>query len=176
MFDPTVFENLKVGIENIVYDLDNLDKKVLVTGRSDLLNMAVMSRSFVLQFELTGQHETYAEIVLEAGVQDLAAEILEIPDETPGCALKLRFTQTIEDVEAGCPVMAEIVQRIWEPEVQPIQTVGFMYGEKPVRYLSTIEIGFSRKIHEEQMGDLPKLVDYMLQTLAALNEAAARKS
>ena len=36
MFDPTIFENLKVGIENAVYDLDNLDEIIRVTDRKDL--------------------------------------------------------------------------------------------------------------------------------------------
>lgn len=170
MFDPTIFENLKVGIENIVYDLDNLDKRLLVTGRSDLLDMAVMSRSFRLQFELTGKREASAEIVLEAGLKDLAAEILETPGEQPGCILKVRFFKTITDVNAECTFIADMIERIWKPEVPPIQTVRFIYGEEVVRYHTTIEVRFPRKIDEDQMADLSNLVEHILQTLEALND------
>jgi hypothetical protein len=76
MFDPTIFENLKVGIENAVYDLDNLDEIIRVTDRKDLLDMATLSRSFSLRFELARPSTTSAEICLETGLRDLAAEIL----------------------------------------------------------------------------------------------------
>ena len=47
MFDPTVFDNLKVAVENEFYDLDNLDRIIDITNRRDLLDMAVMSRPMV---------------------------------------------------------------------------------------------------------------------------------
>ncbi|MHA7962595.1 hypothetical protein ACX93W_00520 [Paenibacillus sp. CAU 1782] len=34
-FHPTVFENIKVALENELYDMDNLDGLVTVSGRSD---------------------------------------------------------------------------------------------------------------------------------------------
>lgn len=52
MFDPTVFDNLKVAMENAVYDLDNLDSRIDITQRIDRLEMSVMSREFGVQFRL----------------------------------------------------------------------------------------------------------------------------
>ena len=48
MFHPTVFDNIKIALENQIYDYDNLDGILVVTDRSDLLNLALMSREFSL--------------------------------------------------------------------------------------------------------------------------------
>jgi hypothetical protein len=45
MFDPTVFDNLKVIIEGAIYDLD-LDGELQVVNRRDLVDLANMSRQF----------------------------------------------------------------------------------------------------------------------------------
>ncbi len=170
MFDPTIFDNLKVAIENQVYDLDNLTEQIHVTNRIDRMELSVMSRVFGLQFTLTQKKEVKAEIRLEASLKDLAAEILEMPGESPACTLRLRFYMQIKDPEAECKQIEEIVQRIWQPEVPPTQTVSFEYGQEPSIYYNTIEVGFNRKINEEQMNDIPVLLDYMLRTLNELAE------
>ncbi|MFB4332990.1 hypothetical protein [Paenibacillus sp. CR_12] len=169
MFDPTIFENLKVGIENAVYDLDNLDEIIRVSDRKDLLDMATLSRSFSLRFELVQQSAASAEICLETGLRDLAAEILEIPEEQPGCVLKLRFHKNIADPAYSCPVIAQIVKEIWNPELPPVQTIRYTYGDDAVPIHNTIELRFPRKINEDQMGDIPNITEFMLRTLVELN-------
>lgn len=169
MFDPTIFENLKVGIENTVYDLDNLDEIIHITGRTDLLDMAVMSRSFSLRFELVQQPTTSGEITLETGLRDLATEILEIPEGQPGCELILRFYKHIADAPRECPVISQIMEEIWQPELQPVQTISFAYGEDPPQLRNTVELRFPRKINEEQMGDIQNMIEFMLRTLGELN-------
>ncbi|MEI0739291.1 hypothetical protein VQ056_26320 [Paenibacillus sp. JTLBN-2024] len=57
MFDPTIFENLKVALENQLYDLDNIDGLIRIIGRDDRLEMSVMSREFAIRFELAGRPE-----------------------------------------------------------------------------------------------------------------------
>lgn len=169
MFDPTIFENLKVGIENAVYDLDNLDEIIRITDRKDLLDMANLSRSFRLRFELVQQHATSAEICLETGLRDLAAEILEIQEEQPGCDLKLRFHKNIADASTACPAIAQIIKEIWNPELPPLQTIRYTYSDEPALLYNTIELRFPRRINEEQMGDIPNILEFMLRTLRELN-------
>ncbi|GAA0849865.1 hypothetical protein [Paenibacillus glucanolyticus] len=169
MFDPNIFDNLKVGIENVVYDLDNLDEVIHVIGRVDLLDMAVMSRSFSLRFELVQQPMTSAEIILETGLRDLATEILEISEGQPGCELKLRFYKHIADVSRECPVISQIVEEIWKPELRPVQTISYTYGNDSPQLHNTIELRFPRKINEEQMGDIQNMIEFMLRTLGELN-------
>ncbi|QYR24321.1 hypothetical protein KZ483_25020 [Paenibacillus sp. sptzw28] len=169
MFDPTVFDNLKVAFENHVYDLDNLTEQIHITNRIDHLEMSVMSREFALEFTLVEQKEISAEIRLQASLKDLASEILEVEGEKPGCTLVLRFSLPIKDVSAQCNQIQGILQEIWQPDVAPIQTLSFVFGQDQPIYQDTIEMKFSRKINEDQMGDITELVDHVLRTLTELN-------
>lgn len=168
MFDPTIFENLKVAVENVVYDLDNLDERIIVTGRTDQMDMAIMSRTFTLKFDLVPQTGASAEIRIEAFLKDLAAEILELPGEQPGCALSLRFNTKVTKIPEQCRRISNLMQVIWEPQVEPVQTLSCVYSEEPLVYNNTIELKFPHKINEDNMSDIPNLVDYMIRTLEEL--------
>jgi hypothetical protein len=170
MFDPTVFENLKVAFENQLYDLDNLAGQIRIINRVDRLDLSVLSREFALRLKLADHGSVHAEIRLEASLKDLAAEILETPDGTPGCALSLRFYLDVEDVKGQCQRIEQILQDIWQPESPPVQTLSFVFGEERVIHTDTVELKFHRQINEEQMGDIPELIEHVLHTLAALEE------
>ncbi|WP_139992471.1 hypothetical protein [Paenibacillus paridis] len=170
MFDPTVFENLKVAFENRLYDLDTLDRKIDITNRIDRLDMAVMSREFTLQFKLTERPEAFAEIQLTASLKELAAEILELKGEEPACTLRLRFHMQVRNMDEQCREVEQIMQRIWEPELAPTQTISYLFGAEVPIYTNVIELNFNRKISEEQMDDIRDLVKHMLQTLKKLGE------
>lgn len=172
MFDPTVFENLKVAFENQLYDLDTLDRKLDIINRIDRLELAVMSREFALQFTLAGRTNVSAEIQLTASLKDLAAEILELEGETPACTLRLRFYMQVNNIAGQCKQVEQIVNRIWEPDTAPTQTISYIYGEEEPIYSNRIELGFNRKISEEQMEDIPELITHVLQTLEKLVESA----
>ncbi|WP_419873997.1 hypothetical protein [Candidatus Pristimantibacillus sp. PTI5] len=172
MFDPTVFENLKVAFENQLYDLDTLDRKIDIINRKDRLELAVMSREFALQFKLAERASVSAEIQLTASLKDLAAEILELKGETPSCALRLRFYMEMHDINEQCKLVEQIMRRIWEPDTVPTQTISYVYGTEAPIYSNVIELSFNRQINEEQMDDIPELITHMLQTLTQLNEAA----
>ncbi|TJY42196.1 hypothetical protein E5161_09305 [Cohnella pontilimi] len=168
MFDPTVFDNLKVGFENHLYDLDNLAGQIRITGRTDRLELSVMGREFAVLFALTGNDGIQAEIRLVAPLKELAAEILEIPGKTPGCELSVRFLLEVEDPASQCEQIRQVVERIWQPDIPPVQTLSFVYGTEPAVYRNTVEIRFARQIDEEQMGDIPELVRHVLLTLTEL--------
>ncbi|ARK28928.1 hypothetical protein [Halalkalibacter krulwichiae] len=170
MFDPTIFENLKVGFENYVYDLDNLSKEVEVVDRQDILDMAVMERKFSITFHLSLLEAVKAEIVLKSSVKDLAAEILESPDGKPGCSLFIYFYKQVHQVEEECKTIQALVEKIWDQEKKPIQTLSFVHDQKPVVFENRIEVSFNRQINEEQMGDIPELIDYVLHTLEQLHK------
>jgi hypothetical protein len=170
MFDPTVFDNLKVAFENQLYDLDNLAGQMRIINRVDRLDLSVLSREFALRLKLADHGSVHAEIRLEASLKDLATEILEMPGDTPGCALGLRFYLDVEDVTGQCQRIQQILQDIWQPESPPVQTLSFVFGEDRVIYMDTVELKFHRQINEEQMADIPELIEHVLHTLAALEE------
>lgn len=167
MFDPTIFDNLKVALENELYDLDNLDNAIQITNRIDRLEMSTMSRVFMLRFELTGERRVSAEIELTASMQELAAEILELSGENPGCVLCLRYIVQMKDTDL-CSEVERMMAEMW-PEQKTVQQISYVYGFESMM-TNTIEIYFNRKINEDHMRDLPELVQYMMEAAKRLGE------
>ncbi len=169
MFDPTIFENLKIACENQIYDLDNLTGEIEVTNRIDLMDMATMSRDFAIQFNLTDQNEITAEIRLKASLKDLAEELLEIADGTPGCSISISIYKKITNVQEECKRIEEVLKDIWKDEIEINQILHFNYKQEHSFYNNSINLIFNRKINEEQIGDLPELIDHVLISLNQLN-------
>ncbi|MCM3630657.1 hypothetical protein M3194_25320 [Paenibacillus glycanilyticus] len=174
LFDPTIFDNLKIALENQLYDLDNLDERVRIVNRVDRLDMAVMSREFALQFILAGGERSkriIGEIRLDTSLRDLAAELLELQEgDPPGCSLRLLFHLKVTDADAHCPRIEAALRGQWGAELSLTQTLCFVYGGErgSGNYKNTVELRFNRRIDEEQMNDLPELLEHMMLTLEVL--------
>jgi hypothetical protein len=169
MYDPTIFENLKIAFENHVYDLDNIDHEINITNRVDRMDFSVFARDFAIQFTLADQQDVTAEIVLEASLEELAAEILEQPGKNPGCALYLRFYKRVQNVTKQCKQIEQALKDIWEPDVQLTQTLSFVYEHEASSYQDIIEVAFAHKINEKHMGDIADFLDHVIETLEVLN-------
>ncbi|HJV46147.1 MAG TPA: hypothetical protein VJ824_10545 [Bacillota bacterium] len=170
MFDPTVYENLKVVIEGSIYDLD-LAGCILVIGRVDRMDMATMSRYYAVSFvEKEAVENTVAEIRLFASIKDLAAELLEDKESSPGCQMEIRFLRKVVNIAMECSQIEEAVSKIWQGRPQVKQTLSFDYGSTPGPYRDDIILDFGRKIDEEQIDDIPDLIDHMLHTVQILNQ------
>lgn len=167
MFDPTVYDNLKVGFENYLYDMDNLDERIQITGRKDRLEMAVMSREFTLQFCLRDRPEVTGEVVLSSSLEELAAEILETPDANPGCRLELRFSMVVKEPEKQCLDIRSILQKSW-PEQRMCQNIQYIFDEQPIMYNVTAHVYFDRSVNEDQMGDIAELCEHMANVMGQL--------
>lgn len=170
MFDPTVFDNLKVAVENEFYDLDNLDRIIDITNRKDLLDMAVMSREFSLFFRLAKDRRAEAELVLDTSLRDLAAELLERAGEQSACGLRFRFhlEMGLEGADAICREIERCVMDIWLPDEKPAQTISRLFGDESGLCRNIVELRFGRRIGEEQMDDIPELAKHAVRTLEAL--------
>lgn len=94
MFDPTIYDNIKVVLEGAVYDLD-LDGKILITRREDLVDLSSMSRTYAIEFARKMDKPSKAEINLHVHLSDLAAEILENPTAKPGCTLTIKLLRKL---------------------------------------------------------------------------------
>ena len=170
MFDPTVFDNLKVALENELYDMDNLDQRIRITGRVDRMEFAVMSRLFRIQFQLTDDNLITGEIELAASLQELASEILEQKGAEPGCVLTIRYRMPISNPDKNCPQIQQVIEKIW-PNQTLTQTISYVYDPRKLSpMLSTTEILFPRKINEEQINDIPELAIYAAQTVQELRD------
>lgn len=169
MYDPTIFDNLKVTFENQVYDLDNLDRKITITNRVDRMDFAIMARDFAIQFTLVDQPDVTAAIILEASLKDLAGEILEVPEQKLGCTLFVQFTKHVQSVATQCKQIEHALYSIWENDIQLTQTVSFVFEQGAHCYQDMIEVKFNSKINEEHMGDIVDFIDSVMETLEALN-------
>ncbi|WP_339166869.1 hypothetical protein MKX75_22270 [Paenibacillus sp. FSL R5-0341] len=167
MFDPTVYDNLKVGFENHLYDMDNLDERIQITGRKDRLEIAVMSREFMLQFCLRDRLEVTGEVVLSSSLEELAAEILETSGAHPGCRLELRFGMIVKEPETQCPAIRSILQQSW-PEQRVCQNILYIFDEQPSTFNVTAHVYFDRSVNEDQMGDIPELCEHMVNVMDQL--------
>ncbi|MEX2104774.1 MAG: hypothetical protein WD907_05525, partial [Bacilli bacterium] len=108
MFDPTIYENLKVVIEGAVYDQD-LNGVIHVSAREDLVDLASLSRRYSISFhqkETSTEYPIIATIQLSAHILDLSSEILETadPDKELGCALNVLFRSPIDDVKVASSI------------------------------------------------------------------------
>lgn len=154
---------------------DNLAGSVRITGRTDRLDLATMSRKFALRFERAESAVISAEVRLEASLKDLAEEILELAGASPGCALSLRFEFEVIDVPLQCDQAERILRGIWLTAEPPVQTLSFVYGHaQPARYRNVAEIRFNRQINENQMEDLPELIADALRSMEALEQMQLR--
>lgn len=169
MYDPTIFENLKVAFENHVYDLDNIEHKIRITNRVDRMDFSILTRDFAIQFTLAHQPDVTAEIILQASLEDLAGEILENPRKKPGCSLLIRFHKRVQNIASQCEEIELALNVIWENEIQLTQTLSFEYPQLSSSYLNIIEVKFNQKIHEEHVHDIADFLEHVLKTLKVLN-------
>lgn len=169
MFDPTIYDNIKVVLEGAVYDLD-LDGKILITRREDLVDLSSMSRTYAIEFARGIDKPSRAEIHLQVGLSDLAAEILENPTAKPGCTLTILLFTKVREPESECPYLQEQLSEIWENRPQITQVLSYEFGQPTSRYHNQITLSFGRKVDETHIEDFPHLIDYALDSLAWLDE------
>ncbi|MEO3944597.1 hypothetical protein [Gorillibacterium sp. CAU 1737] len=174
MFDPTIFENIKVVLEGAAYDLD-AEGLVRISGRNDVVDLAAMSRSYCLHFELHGQEEgPTAEISLSAGTEDLAAELLERKDRKPGCSLVLTF----HGISLREPKDAEranhLVRSLWGPAPLVRQQITYEWGQEEAARTSRLTVDFQRSFDEQVIEDIPRLLEHLAKTLEQLSRSDDR--
>ncbi|PZE21805.1 hypothetical protein [Paenibacillus xerothermodurans] len=172
MFDPTVFDNLRVVFEGAMYDLD-LNGPVQITQRIDRVELATMSRSFAMEAMRKDGGITKGSFMLTASLADLSAEILAEAGKQPGCALELRFEFPIREFERDCALAAERIEAVWGTEHSTAQTVSRDYGRAPSDLTDILRIRFAQKLDERHIDDIPRLLEHLLLSLERLDDAFA---
>ncbi|WP_404329043.1 hypothetical protein [Mesobacillus maritimus] len=171
MFDPTAFDNMKVVVEGAIYDRD-LDGELLVTNREDLVDLANLSRTFKLAFSLTQSNRSnlHAELKIQAGLKNLAAEILEMGDSSTsaGCVVTVAFHLTHANDEKIFFNIQKVLEEIWGGERKIEQVVKINPIKKTVTIVNEATVQFNRLVVEDQIGDLTDMIDYIVLTLKEL--------
>ncbi|OLO40456.1 hypothetical protein BTR23_08210 [Alkalihalophilus pseudofirmus] len=170
MFDPTIYENLKVVLEGAIYDLD-FANEIIVTDRSDVTDLAKMAREFVMQFQTSTTKSQYpiAEVRLRSTLQDFATEKINGDDKTAGCVLEVNFFTNIQDTTKDCFEIEKMLNEIWQNRPTISQEISYTYSTNHI-LKNKININFGRKINEDQINDFEQVLHFTLQSLRFLED------
>ncbi|NGP58971.1 hypothetical protein L3476_09095 [Paenibacillus thiaminolyticus] len=176
MFDPTIFDNLKVVLEGKIYDLDQ-EGEWLVIGREDLIDLAGFGRTFRMRVQRPGE-ACIAALTLASGLADFAAELrgLRLVGEEPGARLEVSF-ELAGDHTARADEIDERLAAIWGDAVimrqertvpvQPRTGTAFAAADEGKH---RIVLTFNHPIDERHLGELDGLVMQALDSLQFLSE------
>ncbi|GGE57812.1 hypothetical protein [Priestia taiwanensis] len=167
MFDPTIFENLKVVTEGAVYDLD-LDGIIQVTDRKDMIDMAHMGRHYEISFRV-GDAPITATLQLRVDAKNWSDEVLEHQTES-SCQIGVRFTGMVEQNVATYKEMQHMLQAKWGEGRTIKQRLSYAPCEENVAYEYIIDIHFNKGINEDHIDDLPVMIEYMVETIEELRK------
>ncbi len=168
MFDPSIFDNLKIVLEGAVYDRD-LSSHWVVLNRADRLDLAAMSRDFRIQFCVKDEWAVMATVSLRSVLKDFAAEWLADQVETPGCFLEVVFTMQVRRAEE-CARIESLIQNIWGGRPLLSQELSFKHPHVEEGFKNEITLHFDRKIDESNIVDLESVLEHVHQTLDELNK------
>ncbi|WP_010283946.1 hypothetical protein [Bacillus timonensis] len=168
MFDPTVFDNLKVVIEGALYDLD-LVGQLLIIDRQDQVEMAKMGRHYRIVFKDKTINEIHAYIDLKIDLDNLVTELRTQDERNPGCHLEIGFVMNLESLNA-CLDIERVLTTIWGDNREIQQEISFQFGTEN-HYLNNSKIIFHRLIHEDNIDDLLEMIDYMIDSIQQLYNA-----
>jgi hypothetical protein len=170
MFDPTAYENMKVVMDGFFYDMD-LEGKISIINRNDIVNLANLSREYSVQFQLKDARKEYlATFFIKAGLENLATELLQL-DLKPtriGCLIELEFVVSHPNDLLYFNKIDTQLKQIWGEKRTFQQCAQFNPFSMGPNIENRITIGFNRLIMEEQIDDLIVIGNYMVETLTIL--------
>ncbi|HZH60407.1 MAG TPA: hypothetical protein VEY70_12675 [Metabacillus sp.] len=161
MFDPTVFDNLKVVIEGYIYEMD-IDHQISVTDRSDIIDLATMSRKYSISFKGIKKKRRIAKLQIEMPHHELSGELLQTKLK-PGCIVKLFFLET-QDSKEYDEILYKKLKKSWGDHpvtlflTKEITASSYIYHHK-------YQVEFQTSFGEDDLEELVKIVDYAIALL-----------
>ncbi|MGN7177949.1 hypothetical protein BK139_16540 [Paenibacillus sp. FSL R5-0490] len=173
MFDPTAFENMKVVMEGGFYDRD-LSGEIRIVDRNDNINSAKMSRRYDLTFTdlAEGLAEIYCTFIMEAGIDNLAAELLpqRKTEMLAGCRISVIFKIKHQMEHNKFQEIREVLEQIWGSGRNIEQTVKYSPEKRQGLAETETIISFNRLVQEEQIDDLNEMINYMTASMDSLRK------
>ncbi|TVY07263.1 hypothetical protein [Paenibacillus cremeus] len=171
MFDPTIFDNLKVVLEGGLYDLD-AEELISVIGRVDQIDLASMSRTFGIAVKLR-EGKVKAELRLSSGLLDFAAELrgVSVVGAQPGAELSIEFELPADPVGIGrFDAIHRHLHQQWgsEAAIGYEERSRFTTQPAPRRTIFIATVAFQRKVDENHIADLDSLLEHIVESLELL--------
>jgi len=172
MFDPAIYDNLKIVLEGAVYDLD-MEGRLKIVSRNDIVDLSSVSRQFSIGFRSDPGAPALAELTLSVSLSDLAAELLNGETKDAGCMLEIIYYTASRNPDSLCAAIQKQMQADWDGRPTIKQTITTEYGSKDPHHEITVFLSFGRKLNEQHAADLPLLVQHTLASLEWLTERIA---
>src|SRR5690554_5220264 len=154
MFDPTVYDNVKVVLEGEIYELD-FSKKISIINRRDIVDLASMSRTFMMAFKKYDSKSThpFAEIHLHTNLHQFQKELLENDSQSVGCTLHVNFyIKLIHDDSEGKDI-EKYLTGLWGQDMKLTQEIYYNYHLPNEKY-NKISLLLQGMFHEDNVDDL----------------------
>ena len=100
--------------------------------------------------------------------KNLSGEILEVPQFTPGCEMKLAFSFPIEKPEVMCEEIETFMHSIWGKERMITQKLSYEYNKQAISYHNKVEVLFQKAITEDHVDDLIAVISHMIETVRTI--------
>jgi len=162
MFDPTVFDNLKVVIEGYIYDLD-LEGKINVIGRSDIVDLASMVRKYLITIEDVRKSKRSILIEMEIPHRELSGELLET-NEKPGCYVTVTFCENNGTHEYD-ELLLKKLKRSWGKQHFVKLFLTKEITDLSVKYHHKYIVEFQTLFGEDSIDDLINILDHSISLL-----------
>lgn len=165
MFDPTVFDNLKVIVEGYIYDLD-LEKEISVINRSDMIDLARMSRSYLITFSNIEKSPSSVTFEIEMKHKQLSGE-LQQKILNPVCHIKLTLQEEINGKEYD-ELLLRKLKKLWGDE-HLIKLFVTKEITSPIKnYQHQYQICFNTTYGEDDIEALLHIVDQSISLLRTM--------
>lgn len=165
MFDPTVYDNLKVVLEGQVYDLD-FSNVIMITERQDIVDLASMSRKFMMAFKLSNNQFSYpyAQIVLETSLTNLKNEMLDNNPDAVNCKISVHFFLKAKADLFQHEDITKYLFNLWGDEITIKQKVYYHYPNMDENY-NKISVQMLQGINENNINDISTIIQHTIQSL-----------
>ena|SRR5690554_733265 len=171
MFDPTVFDNVKVVLEGELYELDS-SKKISIINRKDIVDLASMSRKFMMSFKeynCVSSHP-FAEIHLHTDLQNFQMELLQKDPQAAGCTVTVFFYIELMNGVTDCDDIEAYLNVLCSHQATISQQIYYDYCHRENLY-NKVSLHFVNKIGEE---DVDELLSFIYYTYEALQQFTLR--
>ncbi|WP_299093167.1 hypothetical protein [uncultured Metabacillus sp.] len=161
MFDPTVFDNLKVIVEGYIYDLD-IENVIKVLNRSDFVDLATMSRTFRITFGNEKKKSPHAMLEINMNHEQISGELRQTIKK-PGCFIKV-ILQEEKESKAYDELLLRKLKKLWEEHSIQLFVTEEVTANTEF-YYHRYEVNFKRAYGEDDIEDLLYIIDHLRSLL-----------
>jgi hypothetical protein len=170
MFHPSVYDNLKVVLEGAVYDAD-FEQKILICGRSDLLDMATAFRQYKILFNMKEASEDLTgHVAISSNLEALYQEKINDRPEKAGCLLEYGIILPVKDIDKECVDIQQILQKRYGHIADVQQHLSYQFGKPRGKYNNLVTIKYKQPVGEDEIPFLEDSLPLFFETMAEIRK------